>query len=116
MLSCFNPCVRIRVGVAVMTGALMVSVVAPAAEDLLWCFATGYRVKGKQFAEVTWTGPVGAQVLLFQGAQGYSLTDNDEYELIALPKGGYFQFGVCEYPIVDNVMNCSNVATVTFPK
>ena len=116
MTSCVKSSLRILVATAVITAALMPSMIALAAEDLLWCFATGYRVKGKQFAEVTWAGSAGAEVLLFQGSLGYSVIDNDGSELIALPKGNYFQFAVCEYPIVGGVMNCSNVATVMFPK
>lgn len=116
MHSCTKASVRIPVVIAAVAAASVLSVVALAAEDLLWCFATGYRVKGKQFAEVTWTGAVGTHVLLFRGSLGYSVTENDGYELIALPKGDYFQFAVCEYPIQDNTMNCSNVATATFPK
>lgn len=74
--------------------------------------ARGYKVKGKQRADLTWTGAAGTSVDIFRNAVKITTTPNDGSHTDAINKSGSatYQYRVCNA----GTTACSNTATVVF--
>jgi len=103
-----------RCAIAITTVCLVVTLGASQEFDLS---ASGSKERGRQYAELTWTGSSSLLLDLYENGVLLGTIDNDGYELLALGRRErYFQFWLCEPPpYVDNTMTCSSVATVNFP-
>ncbi|HLE97654.1 MAG TPA: S8 family serine peptidase [Candidatus Thermoplasmatota archaeon] len=74
--------------------------------------ATGYKVKGAQKADLTWSGATSANVDVFRNGAKIVTTANDGAHTDPINKkgGGSYLYKVCEA----GTTTCSNEATVTF--
>jgi thermitase len=76
--------------------------------------ATGYKVKGLQKADLSWSGATSGTVDIYRdGTRVIEGTSNDgsETDNINLKGGGTYEYRVCE---ADSTTNCSNTVTVAF--
>ena len=74
--------------------------------------ANGYKVKGKQKADLEWCGAGSTNVDILRDGAGISTTANDGFytDNIDQKGGGTYIYQICE----TGTANCSNEATVTF--
>jgi PKD repeat protein len=74
--------------------------------------ATGYKVKGSQKADLTWSGASGTAVDVYRDDVKIITTDNDgaHTDHINNKGGGSYSYRVC----TAGTMTCSNTVTVTF--
>jgi len=75
--------------------------------------ATGYKVKGRQKADLEWVGAEGDLVDIYRDSVKIKTTENDGFykdNIDNLGRGSY-TYQVCE---ADSTTTCSNEATVTF--
>jgi len=87
-----------------------VTVTAPGGGIIL--SATGYKVKGRQKADLTWSGATGANVDVYRDGTVITTTANDGFytDNIDNRGGGSYVYQVCEA----GTSTCSNQATVIF--
>lgn len=73
---------------------------------------SGYKVKGVQHADLTWSGAGSATVDVYRNGQVIDTTANDGFHTdnIGTKGGGSYTYKVCEA----GTTNCSNEATVSF--
>jgi hypothetical protein len=74
---------------------------------------TGYKVKGLQKADLTWSGTVSGGNVVVQriGAADATTADDGSYtDNINNRGGGSYTYRVCE----SDTGNCSNAATISF--
>ncbi len=74
--------------------------------------ATGYKVRGVQHADLTWSGASGTNVDVYRDGALIATTANDgaHTDNIGARGGGSYTYQVCEA----GTSTCSNTATVTF--
>lgn len=74
--------------------------------------ASGYKVRGRQKADLTWSGASGTEVKIFRNGVSIATTDNDGAftDNIDNVGGGSYTYQVCEA----GTSTCSNEVTVTF--
>jgi hypothetical protein len=74
--------------------------------------ATGYKVRGRQMVDLTWSGATGTNVDIYRdGNKVATVANNGNYtDNINKVGGGSYTYQVCEADT--NV--CSNTVTVTF--
>jgi aqualysin 1 len=75
--------------------------------------AVGYKVQGRQRADLTWSGAGGASVDVYRNNIKVITTENDGFhtDVIGAVGSGSYIYKVCE---AGNTTICSNEATVTF--
>jgi hypothetical protein len=73
---------------------------------------TGYKVKGRQKADLQWSGASGSNVDIYRDGEVITTTENDGLysDNINNRGGGSYTYKVCE----EGTSTCSNEATVTF--
>lgn len=73
---------------------------------------SGYKVKGRQKADLTWTGATGTDIDVFRDGANVATTDNDGAytDPINRKGGGSYTYLVCEA----GTSNCSNESVVSF--
>ena len=88
-----------------------VKVTAPTSGDFTLA-ATGYKVRGRQYADLTWPGATSTNVDIFRNGTIVDTTaNNGAYtDNIGAVGGGSYTYKVCEA----GTNTCSNEATVTF--
>lgn len=74
--------------------------------------AVGYKVQGRQRADLTWSGATGTNVDVYRNSVEITTTANDgaHTDVIGAVGGGSYIYKVCEA----DTNTCSNEATVTF--
>ncbi|HUF18916.1 MAG TPA: S8 family serine peptidase [Thermoanaerobaculia bacterium] len=74
--------------------------------------ATGYKVKGVQHADLTWSGATSTSVDVFRNGSKITTTANDgaHTDNIGIKGGGSYTYKVCEA----STTTCSNEVSVTF--
>ncbi|HSI87854.1 MAG TPA: hypothetical protein VK918_02290, partial [Pyrinomonadaceae bacterium] len=70
--------------------------------------ASGYKVKGVQHADLSWTGSSGSVDVLFNGGSVGSSNSGSFTHNIGNRGGGSYTYQVC------GSSGCSNIVTVTF--
>jgi hypothetical protein len=105
--------------VAVVTGEIdtldnIQSTVSTVVEDQpvnIVLTATGYKVKGKQKADLEWTGASSSTVDIFRDGELIATQNDGDYtDHIDNKGGGSYQYQVCE----QGSSSCSSIVTVTF--
>ena len=89
-----------------------VTVTAPPSGDEIVLSAVGYKVKGRQHADLTWTGGASSQVDIYRsGTKIATVSNSGAYtDNIGAVGGGSYTYQVCEA----GTSTCSNTVTVTF--
>jgi hypothetical protein len=94
------------------TGSTSKSVTVSAPSAGINLTATGYKVKGRQKADLEWSGATSTNVDIYRNETFIETTDNDGSYTDNIGKvgGGSYTYKVCEA----DTNTCSNEATVTF--
>jgi subtilisin family serine protease len=72
----------------------------------------GYKVKGVQYADLTWSGAAGTNVDIYRNDAYVDSTVNDAYtDYIGKKGGGSYTYKVCE---AGTTTTCSNEVTISF--
>ena len=92
------------------SGRALVTVNAPPA--VITLSASGYRVRGLQKADLTWSGATSANVDIYRDGAVLLTSANDGFETddINVRGSGSYTYQVCEA----GTTTCSEVVTVTF--
>ena len=95
------------------TGTTSQSVTVSAPSGAFTLSATGRKVKGWQYADLSWSGATSTNVVVYRDGSQIATTANDgEYtDAIGKRGGGSYTYKVCE---AGATTICSNEATVTF--
>ncbi len=96
---------------AVSTVSKNVTVSEPSPEGITLS-ATGYKVRGRQFVDLLWSGATSSQVDIFRNGSKLATVDNtgSYTDSIGAVGGGTYTYKVCEA----GTSICSNEATVVF--
>lgn len=88
-----------------------VTVTAPASGDFTLA-ATGYKVRGRQQVDLSWSGSTAASVDVVRNGATVTTTSNDEFhtDVIGVVGGGSYTYRVC----AAGTTTCSNEVMVTF--
>jgi hypothetical protein len=74
--------------------------------------ATGYKVKGVQYADLRWTGAAAQEVDIYRnGVRTTTLNDGFYTDPIGKKGGGTYTYQVCE---AGSTAKCSNFVTIVF--
>ncbi len=94
------------------TGSTSQAVTVTAPGGGITLSATGYKVKGRQKADLTWSGANGTNVKVYRDGGLLTTTPNDGAytDNIDAKGGGTYVYQVCE----EGSSTCSNLATVVF--
>ena len=92
------------------TDEQLITVTAPAEADGITLTATGYKVKGVQHADLTWSGATSDNVDVYRDGSYIATTGNDGAytDSIGNRGGGSYSYSVCEA----GASTCSQAATV----
>jgi hypothetical protein len=92
--------------------SITVIVQSPSADSGITLSATGYKVRGRQHADLTWSGATGTQVNIRRNGEIIATTANDEFHTDVIDKvgGGTYEYTICE----TDGSACSDVVSVVF--
>ncbi len=94
------------------SASINITITQPPPPSVITLTATGYKVKGVQRADLSWSGATGANVDVYRDGALITTTANDGFytDIIGGRGRGTFVFKVCEA----GTATCSNNSTVSF--